>query len=258
MRRALWAGLAGDARGVADAQRVRERVFVEEKGLLGRGAASAGGEVDAYDELGSTLHFIVYAGGVPAATARLLRPDAAVARAIGQPMGIDLAARYDLDALAVPGVSLAEVSRMCVVPELRGSEILPALYAAMVGESARAGLTHWVAAANTETDVLEDAMIAYRLAERRGLVSADFRACPRPGASGSGPAVRPLYTPEERARARAGDLAGLRLPRTLRTFARLRGRYLGPPIRERGYSVCSLPLVVDLAEVTRAGAAIAA
>jgi hypothetical protein len=70
--------------------------------------------------------------------------------------------------------------------------------------------------------------------------------------------VRLFYTPEQRAQAQAGDLEGLPLPRTLRTFARLHGRYLGPPIRERGYSVCSLPLVVDLAEVTRARTAIAA
>ena len=149
MTRTIQAGLASDARGVADAQRVRERVFVEEKGLLGHGAAPSGREADAYDDLRSTLHFILYVDGAPAATARLLRPDPAVARAIGRPMGIDLAARYDLGALEVPSVSLAEVSRMCVVPELRGSEVLLALYGAMVDESARAGLTHWVAAANT-------------------------------------------------------------------------------------------------------------
>src|SRR6185312_15403436 len=114
----LQAGLADDARRVADAQRVRERVFVEEKGLLGHGADPSGRERDAYDDLGSTLHFIVYADGAPVATARLLRPDPAVARAIGQPMGIDLASRYDLGALSLPGLSLAEVSRMCVVPEM--------------------------------------------------------------------------------------------------------------------------------------------
>ena len=258
MSERIWAGVADGDRRIADAQRVRERVFVEEKGLLGHRAAAQGREVDAYDDLGSTLLFIVYVDGAPVATARLLRPDPAVARAIGQPMGIDLASRYDLGALAVPGVSLAEVSRMCVMPELRGSEVLPALYAAMVDESVRAGLTHWVAAANTETDVLEDAAIAYRLAEHQGLLSGAFRVWPRPGASGSGPSVRPFYTPEQRAQARAGDLAGLLLPRTLQTFARLAGRYLGPPIRERGYSVCSLPLVVDLAEVVRARGAIAA
>jgi hypothetical protein len=258
VKRTLQAGLADDERRVADAQRVRERVFVEEKGLLGHGAAPSGREVDAWDDLGSTLHFIVYVDGAPAATARLLRPDPAVARAIGQPMGIDLASRYDLGALDVPSLSLAEVSRMCVVPELRGSEVLLALYGVMVDESARAGVTHWVAAANTETDVLEDAAIAYRIAGREGLLSRTFQVSPRPGVSGSGPSTRPLYTPEQRVRARAGDLDGLPLPRTLQTFARLGARYLGPPLRERGYTVCSLPLVVDLAEVRRARIPLAA
>ena len=92
-----------------------------------------------------------------------------------------------------------------------------------------------------------------KLMEREGLISGSWQVSPRMGmgASGQEASTRPLYTPEQRARARAGDLTGLRLPRTLRTFAHLAGRYMGPPIRERHYTVCSLPLVVDVAEAAR-------
>jgi L-ornithine Nalpha-acyltransferase len=249
MAQHIWAGVAGNPQAIADAQHVRSRVFVMEKGLLSRSSTALGRESDAYDDLESTIHFIVYVDGAAAATVRLLRPDRAVARAIGEPMGLDLASRYDLGPFDAPGVSIAEVSRMCVVPEHRGSEVLQELYRAMYRESRRVGLTHWVGAANTETDSLEDAMIAYKLLQREGLVSQPWRVSPKAGASAPGASTRPLYTPEQRARARSGDLTGLRLPRTIRTFAYLAARYMGSPIRERHYTVCSLPLVVDLADV---------
>ncbi|XXR95054.1 GNAT family N-acyltransferase [Sorangium sp. So ce426] len=210
-----------------------------------------GREMDGFDDLETTLHFIAYVDGLPAATARLIRPNPDVAQRIGQPLGVDLAARYDLGPFVGGDVSVAEVSRMCVVPEHRGAAVLRALYLAMVCESLRVGLTHWVGAGNAETDALEDAEIAYRIAERDGLVSPRWRVVSRPGASASGPSVRPFYTPAERARARSGDLQGLRLPRTLSTFGRLAARYMGRPIRERSYTVCSLPLVVDLADAAR-------
>jgi L-ornithine Nalpha-acyltransferase len=37
----------------------------------------------------------------------------------------------------------------------------------------------------------------------------------------------------------------------LATFSRLAARYMGRPIRERGYTVCSLSLVVDLTDAVR-------
>src|SRR5262249_33889188 len=88
------------------------------------------------------------------------------------------------------------------------------------------------------------------------LVSERWRVSPRLRPSAQEASSRPFYTPEQRARARSGDLTGLPVPRTLRTFARLAGRYMGPPIRERHYTVCSLALGVDLAEVTQTAAAL--
>ena len=249
MKKQIRACVVDTRAGIADAQRVRNQVFVREKGLLSDRATTLDREMDNYDGLETTLHFVAYVDDAPVGTARLIGPNQDVARAIGQPLGIDLASRYDLDPFTVTGISLAEVSRMCIVEEHRGTAVLCELYLAMYRESLRVGLTHWVGAGNAETDALEDAEIAYRIAGRDGLVSARWRVVPRSNASAAGPSTRPFYSPADRARARAGDLEGLRLPRTLATFAHLAARYMGQPIRERGYTVCSLPLVVDLADV---------
>lgn len=251
MKKTIVAVVADTPEKIADAQRVRNQVFVVEKELLRHGSVTFDRETDEQDALDTTLHFLAIVDGAPVATVRLLRPNAEVARAIGQPLGIDLASRYDLSPFVAAGVALAEVSRLCVLPRYRGTTVLNELYLAMHRESLRVGLTHWVAAGNAETDVLEDAEIAYCLAERDGLVSGRWRVTPWPRAGGAEPSTRPLYSPEERARARAGDLRGLRLPRTLATFARLAGRFMGRPIQEPGYTVCSLPLVVDLADAER-------
>lgn len=244
----IQAAVAKCPADVAECQRVRHRVFVVEKGLLSHDATEPDREVDEYDDLDTTVHILARIDGEAVATVRLLRPNPQVVGAIG----LGLHARYDLAPLTVPGVYVAEGSRMCVVPEHRGGPVFGALCSAMVHEGLRLGLTHLVIAANAETDSIEDAEIAYRVAAREGLVSKHFRVVPRLGTSSPGPSIRGIYTAEERARARAGDLEGLRLPRALRTFAEhIAARYMGQPIRERGYTVCSLPAVIDLADAAR-------
>jgi len=249
MKKRIHASVADTPTSITDAQRIRNQVFVVEKGLLSPRVPTLDRETDGYDGLETTLQFIAYVDDAPVATARLIRPNPDVARAIGESVGLDLALRYDLRPFAAAAVSFAEVSRMCVLPEHRGTAVLCELYLAMYHESLRVGLTHWVGASNTETDAIEDARIAYRIAAREGFASDRWRVVPRDGASADGPSSHPFYSPAERAQARAGDLKGLRLPRTLRTFARLAARYVGEPLCEKGYSVCSLPLVVDLADV---------
>ncbi len=196
-----------DPADVVACQRVRHRVFVMEKGIVRHGTVERDREVDEYDNLDTTVHILARADGEAVATVRLLRPNP---QELGA-MGLGLAARYDLAPLAVPGVSVAEGSRMCVIPEYRGGPVFGALCTAMIQEGLRLGLTHLVVAANAETDSIEDAVIAYRVAARDGLVSDRFQVVPRRGASMPRPSIRRIYTAKERARARAGDLEGLQL-----------------------------------------------
>jgi hypothetical protein len=123
------------------------------------------------------------------------------------------------------------------------------LYAEMYRESKRRGVTHWVASANTETDVAEDARIVHQVARSRGLVDPRRRAQPRAHASPAGEPRFPLYTPEERRRAGEGDVSGLRLPRTLSLFAlRMGARFIGEPIYDPQFRMYSMPLAVELAQ----------
>jgi hypothetical protein len=136
------------------------------------------------------------------------------------------------------------------------------LFAAMHAESARRGITHWVAGANMETDCFEDAVIAWRVARERRLVSPRFRALPRgAGDLPQTPRRRPGYTEEQRQRALRGDLGGLALPRTLALFAAgMCARYIGPPVYDSYFEVFALPLVATLTDIAalRASAGAAA
>jgi putative hemolysin len=241
--------IATTQRQIDDALRVRWTVFGSELGFIAS-APSAPREVSCFDTLETTLHFVVYADERPVATARLLLPNAEVARATGHPLGIDLEQKFDLSAIAASGLSVAETTRYCVLRAWRGSEVLVRLNAAMYQESRRRGVTHWIASGNTETDSLEDARLAWRVAAREGLVSQRWSVQSRePSPELEAPRLA-LYTPEQRLRAQAGQLQGLRLPRTLGLFARKMGaRFIGEPIYDAHFRMCSMPLVAALDEI---------
>lgn len=231
---------------IQDAQRVRRTVYVDEEGLLPPQAGAGGREIDAYDDRDTTVHFIVYVHAKPAGTVRLLLPRP---EAEGE-IGLDLATKCDLSDLAAGGIAPAEVTRFCVLRRYRYTGVAAALLAGMLAESRRRGVTHWVAAANMETDLAEDAALAYRVARAKKLVSGHFHAAPRIPAPARTPRRRPVYTEAERLRAAGGDLTGIALPRTLSLFAKRMGaRFVGPPLYDGHFNVFALPLVTALADL---------
>jgi L-ornithine Nalpha-acyltransferase len=240
--------IARTMREITDAQRLRYRVYSEEEGLLPASAGASGREIDALDYADTTVHLLVYAGQDPVGTVRLLQPSAEASRR-GR-VGLDLESKVDLGALAAPGILPAEVTRFCVLRPYRRTGVTTALFQGLHAESVRRGVTHWVAGANMETDCAEDAALAYRVAHEKRLVSDRFRAEPRAHEPPQTPRKRPCYTEEQRQRARAGELAGLDLPRTLALFAtRMSARFIGPPVYDGYFNVFALPLVAALAEV---------
>jgi putative hemolysin len=233
---------------IMDAQRVRAAVYVEEEGLLPASASVGGREIDDLDYLDTTVHFLVYAGSEPVGTVRLLR--AGAGRAEGKSLGLDIESKIDLGALAVHGVVAGEVTRFCVLRRYRRTGVTAALFAGLHAESARLGITHWVAGANMETDCPEDAVLAYRVASEKNLVNPRFSAEPRDRALPKTPRKRPYYTEEQRRRVQDGDLAGIELPRTLSLFAAGMGaRYIGPPVFDAYFDIFALPLVAALADI---------
>ena len=240
--------VAKSEREIADAQRVRFRVYCEEERLLPVDIAVDGRERDARDDAESTTHLLVYAGAEPVGTVRLCLARGG-SREPSSGFGLDLEASFALQGFELPGLRLAEITRYCVVSHMRGTRVAPALFAALRKASQRLGVTHWVAAANMETDCAEDARIAHRLIQSRALLSSAFAAVPR-GAAAPSRAKRFAYTPEERRHANRGELSHLKLPRTLSLFAhKLGARYLGAPAYDEHFNVFAAPLAVDLAAI---------
>ena len=238
--------IASEQRQLDDALRVRWAVFGAELGLLGT-PPPAPRDVSCFDTLETTLHFVVYAGSAPVATSRLLLPNAEVARASGRRLGIELEQKLDLEGVDAPGMRLAETTRYCVMSGYRGSEVLLRLQAEMYRESRCRGVTHWIAAANTETDCEVDARIAFQVATRMGCVSPRWKVAPRARAQAPEASVAPLYTPEERLLAFQGRLEGLRLPRTLSLFAKKLGaRFIGEPLYDARFHRYAAPLIAEL------------
>jgi L-ornithine Nalpha-acyltransferase len=237
-------------RQLDDALRVRWAVFGEELRLFEGLRPSAPREVDCFDTLETTMHLVVYAGSRPVATSRLLLPNSEVARATGGLLGIALEQKFDLSGVSGPGIQLAESTRFCILKEWRHSEALVRLQAGLYQESRRLGVTHWIASANTETDSVEDASLVSQLAAHKNWMSSLWRVWPREQSIPPHSPSAPLYTPSERARARAGQLAGLRMPRPLALFAhRMGARFIGEPHYDAHFRRFAMPLIAALDEL---------
>jgi putative hemolysin len=246
----LHCEVAKTQRQLDDALRVRWTVFGEELGLVAGPRPVAPREVSPFDTLETTTHVLVYADGRPVATARLLLPNREVAETGGGRLGIDLETKYEVSPLVTPELRLAETTCFCILKDWRGSEAVMHLVAGLYQESLRHGVTHWVASANMETDWLEDARIAYRVAAHLGLVSDRWQVRSRAQALPPSVPTAPLYVPAARERARGGELHGLRLPRTLSLFARKIGaRFIGAPLYDSHFRRYALPLVAPLDSV---------
>ena len=227
------------ARTVSDieaAQRVRHVVYREEERLLPLEAAAPGRETCARDYEEGTTHWLVRDGEEPVGTVRLLVPTSG--------LGLDLAEKVDLRALQAPGVRLGEVTRYCVLGSHRRTGVAGALFEALCAESARLGLTSWVAGANMATDDPEDAALIHRVAAAKGLFAPHIAAPIRPGSAPNPRGRRPFYTEEQR---RCEDLARLPLPPALSLFSRRMGaRFLGAPVYDAYFNVFAMPLVAPV------------
>ena len=251
----LHVALAKTEHEIRDAQRVRFRVYVEEEGLSVPHRSGERLDEDARDFCANTIHVVVYDSAEPVATVRLLRPQTSAdpERALRE---LDLSSRFRLDGFAGEGVRPAEVARYCVLRRYRGSRAAALLFRSLLAASAEHRITHWVAAANTQTDSARDAQILYPLAMRRGLTTTRFtaRAIQRVEEHQDRQepfreAQRRIYTPSQLALAAGGEYDDLDLPPILSLFARRMGaRYMGAPVYDSRFGVYAMPLVSVVAE----------
>ncbi|AKQ65471.1 hypothetical protein A176_002383 [Myxococcus hansupus] len=242
--------VATTQRELDDALRVRWAVFGGELQLIAGKPAPTQREVTGFDTLATTVHVVVYDAQEPVATVRILLPNPEVARASGGVLGVELEQRLDLSGLAGPEQVVAEAGRFCVRRKWRHSDAVVRLQAAFYAESRRRGVTHWLAAANLETDSEVDARLIQESLARRGWLSPHWRRR-TPGASAA-PVVpsTPFYTPEERACAVAGQWEGLRLPRSPALVARRMGaRFISEPLYDPGFHRFTLPLIAAVDDI---------
>ncbi len=231
--------IAESRKELDDALRVRWQVFVDECRYLRRQDYFTRREFDAFDTLESTFHFVAYLDDRPCATVRLLMPNVEVAAENGSRFGLDMERKYDLADFARQDVSVAETPRSSVIAAARSSGALMVLYGEMYRVSRMLGVTHWVASANTETDVPEDAALVYELARKKGFVSDRYRVS----------ALKEESAPTGGShRIPVDAVKGPRFPRTLSIFAtRMGARYTGRPVYDGGFRMFAIPLVCDLA-----------
>ncbi len=237
-------------RELDDALRVRWAVFGGELRLIAGRTPPSRREVSCFDTLETTVHLVVYADREPVATVRMLLPNPEVACATGGQLGLELEQKLDLSGIGGPGLVFAETARFCVLERWRHSEAVARLQAGLYEESRRRGVTHWIAAANLDTDSEEDARLIFQVAAHRGWLSPRWRV--RALAHTEAPAIPrdPFYTRVERLRVRQGQLDELRMPRAPCLFARKMGaRFIAEPIYESGFRRFVLPLIAALNEI---------
>ncbi|MCP3169580.1 GNAT family N-acyltransferase [Myxococcus qinghaiensis] len=242
--------VATTQRELDDALRVRWAVFGGELKLMTAKSSPSRREVSCFDTLETTVHLVVYADREPVATLRMLMTNPEVALATGGRLGIELEQRLDLSGVGGPGMVFAETARFCVLERWRHSEAVAHLQAGIYAESRRRGVTHWIAAANLETDSWEDARLSAQVAAYRGWTSPRWRV--RDSEPSEAPVFpsSPFYTPAERERARWGRLDGLRMPRAPCLFARKMGaRFISGPLYDASFGRFILPLIAALDDV---------
>ncbi|NRD57767.1 GNAT family N-acetyltransferase [Corallococcus sp. AB030] len=234
-----------------DALRIRYRVFGEEMRMLGPKRPRAPREADCFDTLRTTSHVVVYSGAEPVATARLLTPNAEVAAFADTLVGLDIEKKLDLSELVAPGRVFAETTRYCVTRSHRNSAVLR-LQAGLYRESRRRGVTHWIAAANMETDSQEEADLYFLAAARQGWVSDGFRVRTREFPPPPAEPLAARLTAEQRTQAREGHLTALRMPSVLSLFAdKLGARFIAPPHFDPAFNRFTVPLVAALDDIPR-------
>lgn len=241
--------IAETQRHLDDAVRVRFDVFARELGYLDTNDHVTPRELDPFDTLPTTLHLVAYDGDLAVGTLRLLLPNPEIAATKGAAFGLSVESHFDLAPLAAAGLRLAETSRYCVRATHRNSMATAELHAAAVHLSRVLGVDHWIAAANTETDGLEDARLMQHVAAELGFVRNDLFLSPRlpPPLPPASPR-RPFFDDQTRNQAKTSPSRS-RLPRTLDLYTRrMRARLVGPPVYDPRFRMCALPLLAVVAE----------
>jgi hypothetical protein len=185
----------------------------------------------------------------PAATARILFPNASVAQAKGRHFGLALEELVDLSPLKQAGVIPAESGRVAVLRKYRKSEVIVWLLAGIYWATRDMGADVWVAAANAETDSPRDARLMARVAAVEQLQSP-LRVSHRALSWNPEDPSTPFYKARHWELARQWRFSELPLPGVLRLFTQKMGaRVMGAPLYIPEFSRWAFPICAWLSEI---------
>ncbi len=239
--------IAETRRQIDEALRLRYQVFAEELEYLDHAHTRVPREIDPFDTLETTIHFVAFVDDTPVGTARLMLPNDEVARNSGSSFGFDIESKFDLTPLLRANMQLAETMRYCVLQRARQTNVGSVLHAEGVRTSLHLGITHWIACANTETDSPEDARLIHSVGASRGLSHPSLTLAPLNPSAAPTESRYPFFSPEEK------SLAGttptlMRYPRLLTMYVqRMGAKLVGPPLYDPRFRMYSIPILMTVA-----------
>lgn len=242
----VYCHIAETRRQIDEALRIRYTVFAEECDYLDPTRRRVPREVDPFDTLDTTYNIVAYVDGNAVGTVRMHLPNAEVARVMGSQFGFDIESKFDITALATMNMRLAETMRYCILTHYRHTHVASALHSAVVQMSRRAGVSHWIGCANSETDSLEDATLIHAIGRRSGLVHDQIHLEPHEYMRPIHEPRRPFFTTTERHAAHA-DASNARFPRILAIYSqKMAARFIGPPMYDARFRMYSIPVLMPV------------
>ena len=239
-QRSLRVTWADTDQEIAEAQRLRYQIFVEEMGASLRvpAQAPAAHDVDSFDEY--CMHLMVRAGGTPRhgeliATCRVMSP--AAARRAG---GLYAESEFDLKALRGLRPHMLELGRVCVHPSWRKGPVQMRIWRAVIEWMQQLRLDSVIGCCSVSlSDGGKPAVRLWSRLKMAHLVEPDLQ-------------VRPWS--RLRLRALNRDVKGSQasdaaVPPLMQGYLRCGAKLLGPPAVDRAFKSVHFPILLRLKDV---------
>jgi L-ornithine Nalpha-acyltransferase len=240
--------IAESRKEIDDALRIRYLVFAQELENIDPVRHAIPREVDSFDMLETTIHFVAYLNGAPVGAARMLTPNVEIARVTNTLYGFDLESKFDLTNLARPNIQPAETMRYCVLASARKKPVAGVMIREAVRISRRLGITHWLGSATLETTTHETAARIESVGATLGFAHRDIRIAPRTMTCPSND-IRQHFLNTSACRLSQSPPSNVEFPRVLTMYARRLGaRMIGPPLYDARFRGYSIPILMAMAD----------
>ena len=234
--------------------KVRYDVFVNETGYIQQKNRDEM-DIDEYDSLDTTTHFLAFMNDVPAGTARLLFPNKSVSEEKNNFFGLPMEDLFDISSYSGKN-NIGEISRSCVKAQFRKTKIIFYLWKGLVEYASKHNITDLTTSVNPETDKLCDAYRIYNYASTKGLMDKEIEVTPKIPAIGKLKNFRfPLYDScSSNCHNGLTDFKqtdNLNLPLTLKLFNKVGAVFTGEPVYYQKIDMCAMPMNWKLKDIPK-------